>query len=306
MDHNRLQEIENLKHRTIQSDDVDAQIALDRKYALGLTVDKDLNEAGYWYYLARRIRHAGNVFAEETKYHKACQKLNSIRQLIESEPLIIHGDTLIRCHSKERTITIPTGVKIIGRYAFYWEHNVEEVILPAGVTEIQDFSFEHNVRRVIIPYGVKTLGRGAFSSEEIEELVLPEGILEIPSYAFGFGLRSITIPSSVTKIGNEAFDRCSKLRTIKHVSSDIARAVHWVKKLLFVKGNLSPGQKYLLALELMQSKLTGEEGLRYLKESAEAGYVRAIKLLIRCLEKGYFCDKDSATARIWKSRLTRS
>jgi len=95
-------------------------------------------------------------------------------------------------------------------------------------------------------------------------------------------------------------------RFAKHVSSDIARAVHWVKKLLFVKGNLSPGQKYLLALELMQSKLTGEEGLRYLKESAEAGYVRAIKLLIRCLEKGYFCDKDSATARIWKSRLTRS
>lgn len=95
-------------------------------------------------------------------------------------------------------------------------------------------------------------------------------------------------------------------RFAKHVSSDIARAVHWVKKLLFVKGNLSPGQKYLLALELMQSKLTGEEGLRYLKESAEVGYVRAIKLLIRCLEKGYFCDKDSATARIWKSRLTRS
>lgn len=95
-------------------------------------------------------------------------------------------------------------------------------------------------------------------------------------------------------------------RFAKHVSSDIARAVHWVKKLLFVKGNLSPGQKYLLALELMQSKLTGEEGLRYLKESAEAGYVRAIKLLIRCLEKGCFCDKDSATARIWKSRLTRS
>ena len=95
-------------------------------------------------------------------------------------------------------------------------------------------------------------------------------------------------------------------RFAKHISSDIARAVHWVKKLLFVKGNMSPGQKYLLALELMQSKLTGEEGLRYLKESAEAGYVRAIKLLIRCLEKGYFCDKDSATARIWKSRLTRS
>lgn len=95
-------------------------------------------------------------------------------------------------------------------------------------------------------------------------------------------------------------------RFAKHVSSDIARAVHWVKKLLFVKGKLSPGQKYLLALELMQSKLTGEEGLRYLKESAEDGYVRAIKLLIRCLEKGYFCDKDSASARIWKSRLTRN
>lgn len=92
----------------------------------------------------------------------------------------------------------------------------------------------------------------------------------------------------------------------KQISTEIARAIYWVKKLLFVKGNLSPGHKYLLALELMQSKLTGEEGLRYLKESAEAGYVRAIKLLIRCLEKGYFCDKDSATARIWKNRLIRT
>lgn len=92
----------------------------------------------------------------------------------------------------------------------------------------------------------------------------------------------------------------------KQISTEIARAIYWVKKLLFAKGNLSPGHKYLLALELMQSKLTGEEGLRYLKESAESGYVRAIKLLIRCLEKGYFCDKDSATARIWKNRLIRT
>lgn len=92
----------------------------------------------------------------------------------------------------------------------------------------------------------------------------------------------------------------------KQVSTPIARAAYWVKKLLLAKGKLSPGHKYLLALELMQSRITGEEGLRYLKEAADAGYVRAIKLLIRCLEKGYYCDRDSATASIWKSRLIRT
>jgi hypothetical protein len=221
MDHNRLQEIENLKQRAIQSDDVDAQIALARNYALGLTVEKDLNEAGYWYYLARRMRQisSDNFFTDEPERNKAWKELSSIRQMVEGEPLIIHGDTLIRCHSKDRSITIPKGVRIIGEHAFYWEHEVEEVILPAGVSEIQDFAFSHKVRRITVPYGVKKLGRGAFSSEDIEEIVLPEGISEVPSCAFGFGLRSITIPSSVTKIGNEAFNQCSKLRTINYQGS---------------------------------------------------------------------------------------
>lgn len=221
MDHNRLQEIENLKQRAIQSDDVDAQIALARKYALGLTVEKDLNEAGYWYYLARRTRHFSieDPFAKEPECEKAWKELSCIRHLVESEPLIIHGDTLIRCHSKEQSVTIPAGVKIIGHHAFSWEHKVEEVILPAGVVEIQDFAIDHKVMRVVIPFGVKKLGRGAFSSDDIEEIVLPEGILEIPNCAFGSGLRSITIPSSVTKIGNEAFDLCTKLRTINFQGS---------------------------------------------------------------------------------------
>ncbi len=221
MDHNHLQEIENLKQRAIQSDDVDAQIALARKYALGLTVEKDLNEAGYWYYLARRTRHisSDNIFAEEPERDKAWKALSSIRQLVESEPLIIHGDTLIRCHSKERSITIPAGVKIISKNAFDWEHDVEEVILPAGILEIQDHAFSNKVRRITIPYGVKKLGRGAFSSGEIEDLVLPEGILEIPNSAFGYGLKSITIPSSVTKIGRSAFYTCSKLRTVNYQGS---------------------------------------------------------------------------------------
>ena len=221
MDHNCLQEIENLKQRAIHSDDVDAQIALARKYALGLTVEKDLNEAGYWYYLAHRMRHisSDNIFAEEPERDKAWRELSSIRHLVESEPLIIHGDTLIRCHSKEKSITIPAGIKIISHHAFHWKHDVEDVILPAGVVEIQDHAFSDKVRRITIPYGVKKLGRGAFSSETIEELILPEGISEIPSCAFGFGLRSITIPNSVTKIGNEAFNQCSKLRTINYQGS---------------------------------------------------------------------------------------
>lgn len=221
MNRNRLQEIEALKQLANQSDDVDAQIKLARKYAIGLTVERDLNEAGYWYYMALRFRHIGegNIFAPEPERDKALRELSGIRDLVESEPLIIHDNILIRCHAKQKTVVIPTGVRIIGKKAFYWEHAVEEVILPAGVVEIQDFAFSAKVKHIIIPYGVKKLGRGAFESSEIEDLVLPEGISDIPSCAFGFGLRSITIPSSVTKIGNMAFNLCSKLRTINYQGS---------------------------------------------------------------------------------------
>lgn len=97
----------------------------------------------------------------------------------------------------------------------------------------------------------------------------------------------------------------SEYQIAKQVSVDITRAAYWVKMLKPLKGDFSPGQKYLLALEMMLDKAAPKRCFRYLKESAEEGFLPAIKFLIVCMETGWCCEKNVAAARELESKLRR-
>lgn len=97
----------------------------------------------------------------------------------------------------------------------------------------------------------------------------------------------------------------SEYRNAKQVSVEITRAAYWVKKLLPMKGTFSPGQKYLLALELMLDGAAPSKCFRYLEEAAKEGFRPAVKFLVICLETGWCCKKDLAAARAWESKLYR-
>ncbi len=76
----------------------------------------------------------------------------------------ISNNVLVRYCGKESSVTIPEGIKIIGKSAF---------------------SYCNSIRNVIIPDSVITIGHRAFRGcENLERAVIPESVREIRSYAF--------------------------------------------------------------------------------------------------------------------------
>ena len=96
----------------------------------------------------------------------------------------------------------------------------------------------------------------------------------------------------------------SEYKIARQVSVELTRAAYWCKKLAELKGKLTPGQTYLVALEWMHEGAAAK-GFRYLEAAAQAGYRPAIRFLSLCLESGYCCKKDPAAARQWELKLYR-
>ena len=98
------------------------------------------------------------------------------------------------------------AVKIIGKKAF--QHaQITSVVIPNGVTTIEDWAFNNNLlMSVDIPKSVTKIGDYAFTANILTSITIPDGITAIAQGAFWLNqLTSVTIPSSVTHIGNSAF-----------------------------------------------------------------------------------------------------
>lgn len=98
-------------------------------------------------------------------------------------------------------ITVPATygnfiVNKISVNAFRNCSSITSVVIPNGVTTIDEFAFSHctNLTNITIPDSVTSIGRGAFSYS---------------------GITSITIPDSVSYLGREAFLNCTNLKSAK-------------------------------------------------------------------------------------------
>lgn len=112
----------------------------------------------------------------------------------------IEDGILWECTLNTEKITIPKGVKVIGRYSFYYHWAVRK-----------------RAKEIIIPESVFTIGNGAFEGcVKLESITIPEGVRRIGSGAFRdcTNLRSITLPSTLEFIGAEAFRGCTNLESI--------------------------------------------------------------------------------------------
>jgi hypothetical protein len=111
------------------------------------------------------------------------------------------------------SLTIPEGVRIIGRGAFFHCINLASVTM-SGVITIGEYAFREcsGLKSVTIPASVTAIGYGAFfGCNGLTSVIIPASVASIGEYAFFGcnGLKSVTIPASVASIGEAAFAGCN-------------------------------------------------------------------------------------------------
>ena len=130
----------------------------------------------------------------------------------------IGGNTFANCVGLT-SLTLPSGVTLIGYSAFEGCSGLTSLDIPSGVTEIGGSAFEgcSGLTSLDIPSGVTSIGRSAFSGcSGLTSLDIPSGVTEIGESTFSgcSGLTGLDIPSGVTEIGRSAFSGCSGLTSI--------------------------------------------------------------------------------------------
>ncbi len=122
------------------------------------------------------------------------------------------------------SIQIPEGVTEIGYGAFYHCDYLEEVSIPATVTDISAYAFDDTKwLNTWLKYGQDNfliVGDGVllrYRGTDVSNIYIPDGVKTIAPRAF-YGHDEITavdFPADTTVIGDEAFMNCSNLKTMR-------------------------------------------------------------------------------------------
>lgn len=159
----------------------------------------------------------------------------------------VNDGTLVKCTlDGQKTVTIPEGIKTIGRKCFA-ETNIEEIILPEGIEVIdaEAFAYCKKLRKINFPETLNIIGCGAFRTcFSLETVTLPKKMKDLNNYAFynasikhltlpkkvslgagvkvfaGTNIETIDIPKDFT-LGKEMFEKCWELRSVNLLGSDI-------------------------------------------------------------------------------------
>ena len=98
------------------------------------------------------------------------------------------------------------------------DDNIENVVIPSGVTEIDSSAFYDcfDLKSIEIPEGVKEIGWAFHNFSELESVIIHEGTQIIKYNAFEKNplLKFVQLPSSLIEIQSEAFLRCPSLSKI--------------------------------------------------------------------------------------------
>ena len=115
-----------------------------------------------------------------------------------------------------KEVIVPEGVTAIDDRAFQGCINLKKITLPSTLTYIGASVFAgcKNLEEIVIPRKVTSIGYCAFNNcEKLKKVVLPDSLKEIEWGAFSECevLEEINIPKSVTKIAKKTFNGCKKL-----------------------------------------------------------------------------------------------
>lgn len=151
-------------------------------------------------HLPSTLRQIG---AAECNIIYGCNNIEVITIPKNAEYFYVEGNCLIEKATGALVLgckasVIPTdgSIKEIGRYAFQGNTNINNIVIPEGVTRI---------------------GEAAFAGcRKLQSITLPKSLTEIGPYAFESctSLRKVSIPENVTVVYYGAFRACTKLTEV--------------------------------------------------------------------------------------------
>jgi len=114
--------------------------------------------------------------------------------------------------------TVPASVKVLGDRSFTGSDNLTSLILPDGLTTVEDFAlhFCRNLKTVYIPSSLTSIGGYFLAFSKVEDVKIPEGVTEL-SYQFLDGcsaLKTLELPASLTTPGWLFCEDCTALQSV--------------------------------------------------------------------------------------------
>ena len=103
------------------------------------------------------------------------------------------------------------------RIIFTTENIPADVILPDTVTTIPAYAFQNNsvIRSIVIPKGVTILEDGVFQGSSLERIELQEGLITVSgSFEDCDNLTEVVLPAGLQHLGWDTFRDCSNLRKV--------------------------------------------------------------------------------------------
>lgn len=128
------------------------------------------------------------------------------------------------------TIEISDGIRSIGRNAFA-KTRIVSITLPSGLEVIGDGAFRdcRSLASITIPYGVTTIGKSAFEGcEVIPKVIIPASVRTIGERAFAKckSLSEISVPSRVKTLGKETFKDSKNITTVHELPDFVTPTNH--------------------------------------------------------------------------------
>ena len=120
--------------------------------------------------------------------------------------------------SKEETVVIPEGTKVIDRTAFMYRREVKSIVIPDTVEEIGYSAFEESgIKSIVIPDSVTKMGSEIFTEcRNLVSVVIGRGITKLDTRTFRScqSLEHLELPAGVEKIGSDCFEECYTLKKV--------------------------------------------------------------------------------------------
>ena len=118
------------------------------------------------------------------------------------------------------TLTTPSTLRIIGKYAFCACGLLNELNLNEGLEKIDDYAFSYcgSLTEITIPESIKVINGYAFANcGNLQTVHLPSELETIGYAAFRYcqQLKDIQLPSKLKSINTDAFNYCTSLTSIR-------------------------------------------------------------------------------------------